>query len=128
MRSSTSLLEPVTIQRMYMIGCYLLKQRLERSRAMKRFIVKVITVAMLGAALALPLASPAFADTSPGTPGQPGQTCLSSTAPSEPGNASSSPGSPFNEPTSTSPGRSACSVYASNGVSTTTPARVTAVY
>jgi hypothetical protein len=29
--------------------------------------------------------------------GQPSQTCLSSTAPSEPGHASSSPGSPFNE-------------------------------
>jgi len=94
---------------------------------MKRFIVKVITVAMLGAALALPLASPAFADTSPGTPGQPGQTCLSSTAPSEPGNASSSPGSPFNEPTSTSPGGTAGSVYAGNGVSATTPASANAV-
>jgi len=57
---------------------------------MKRFIVKVITIAMLGAALALPLASPAFA-ASPGTQGQPGETCLSSTAPSEPGQASSAP-------------------------------------
>ncbi len=82
---------------------------------MKRFIVKVITIAMLGAALALPLASPAFA-ASPGTQGQPGQTCLSSTAPSEPGQASSAPGSAFNE---TGPG-TAGTVYAGNGVSATT--------
>jgi hypothetical protein len=89
---------------------------------MKRFIVKVITLAMLGAALALPLASPAFA-ASPGTQGQPGQTCLSSTAPSEPGNASSAPGSAFNE---TGPG-TAGTVYAGNGVSATTANSANAV-
>jgi len=89
---------------------------------MKRFIVKVITIAMLGAALALPLASPAFA-ASPDTQGQPGQTCLSSTAPSEPGQASSAPGSAFNE---TGPG-TAGTVYAGNGVSATTANSANAV-
>ena len=34
---------------------------------------------------------------STGTKGQPSQTCLSSTAPMEPGNAASAPGSAFNE-------------------------------
>jgi hypothetical protein len=33
----------------------------------------------------------------PNGTGQPSQTCLSSTAPSEPGQAAGSPGSPFNE-------------------------------
>jgi hypothetical protein len=33
----------------------------------------------------------------PNGTGQPSQTCLSSTAPNEPGNAANSPGSPFNE-------------------------------
>ena len=48
--------------------------------------------------------------------GQPGQTCLSGTAPAEPGNAASAPGSAFNE---TAPG-TAGTVYAGNGVSATT--------
>jgi hypothetical protein len=38
----------------------------------------------------------ALAANPPGS-GQPSQTCLSSTAPNEPGNAANSPGSPFNE-------------------------------
>lgn len=78
---------------------------------MKRFIVKVITVAMLGAALALPLASPAFADTSPngpGQPGAPGTTCGSSNATMTPGNATNAGGSPFN------PTGQAGNVYAGN--------------
>ena len=78
---------------------------------MKRFIVKVITVAMLGAALALPLASPAFADTSPngpGQPGAPGTTCGSSNATMTPGNAVNANGSPFN------PSGQAGTVYAGN--------------
>ena len=41
---------------------------------MKRFIAKGITVILLVAALAFPLATPAFA-ASPGTQGQPGQSC-----------------------------------------------------
>ncbi|HEX6480917.1 MAG TPA: hypothetical protein VF043_18910 [Ktedonobacteraceae bacterium] len=78
---------------------------------MKRFIVKGITATILVVALAFPAVTSVFA-ASPGTQGQPGQTCLSSTAPQEPGNASSSPGSPFNETSG-----HAGSVYAGNGVS-----------
>ena len=85
---------------------------------MKRFIVKGVTATILVVALAFPAVTSVFA-ASPGTQGQPGQTCLSSTAPQEPGQASSSPGSPFNEPTDTSPGGQAGSVYAGNGVSAT---------
>ena len=68
---------------------------------MKRLIAKGITVATLVAALAFPLASPAFADQNPsgtGT-GPPSQTCLTdATGFVEPGNAANSPGSPFDEP------------------------------
>jgi len=57
------------------------------------------------------------------TAGQPGQTCLSSTAPTEPGNAATAPGSAFNE---TGPG-TAGTVYAGNGVSATTAGSANAV-
>jgi predicted MFS family arabinose efflux permease len=60
---------------------------------MKHLIVKGITVVALVAALALPLASPAFA-ASPGTQGQPNQSCQAQ--PSSPGQASGAPGSAFN--------------------------------
>ena len=73
---------------------------------MKRFIVKGITASILVVALAFPSVTSVFA-ASPGTQGQPGQTCLSSTAPNEPGNAASAPGSAFNEN-----GGTAGSVYA----------------
>src|SRR6266516_4464621 len=76
---------------------------------MKRFIVKGITAIILVGALAFPPITSVFA-ASPGTQGQPNQSCLSSTAPSEPGNASSAPGSAFNEN-----GGTAGSVYAGNG-------------
>jgi len=80
---------------------------------MKRFIVKGITVAMLGAALAFPLATPAFADTTP-TTGQPGASagvaCGTAPATNTPGGSSSSPGAPFNEAL---PGQ-ADTVYAGN--------------
>src|SRR5438128_2251082 len=56
---------------------------------------RLLAISVLIAALAGP-AGPAFA-TSTGTPGQPNQSCLSSTAPNEPGNASTAPGSAFNE-------------------------------
>src|SRR5436309_15781106 len=82
---------------------------------MKRFIVKGITASILVVALAFPSVTSVFA-ASPGTQGQPGQTCLSSTAPSEPGQAANAPGSAFNE---TGPGK-AGTVYAGNGVSATT--------
>ena len=70
-------------------------------------------------ALALLLGSSAIATAT----GQPSQTCLSSTAPNEPGQAASAPGSAFNE---TGPG-TAGTVYAGNGVSATTPASPNAV-
>jgi hypothetical protein len=54
--------------------------------------ILVVMVAL--AALAAPAAS--VATNPPGT-GQPSQTCLSVTAPSEPGNAASARGSAFNE-------------------------------
>jgi hypothetical protein len=84
---------------------------------MKRFIVKGIAAIIVVGALAFPPVTSVFAAGNPSGTGQPGQTCLSNSAPSEPGNASSSPGSPFNEPTDTSPGGTAGSVYAGNGVS-----------
>jgi hypothetical protein len=66
---------------------------------MKRLIVKGVTIAVMVAALALPLASPAFADQNPqgtGQPGAPNNVCGSSN-PVSPGNGNnaSSPGSPF---------------------------------
>ena len=60
-------------------------------------------------------AATAFAASNPNGTGQPSQTCLSSTAPNEPGNAGSAPGSAFNEN-----GGTAGDVYAGNGVSATT--------
>src|SRR2546425_13349782 len=70
-------------------------------------------------ALALVLGSSAVATAT----GQPSQTCLSSTAPNEPGQAASAPGSAFNE---TGP-RTARTAYAGNAVSATTPASANAV-
>jgi hypothetical protein len=70
---------------------------------------------------------PAFA-ASPGTNGQPSQSCLSSTAPMEPGHAASAPGSAFNEPSATNPlGGVAGQMYAGNGQNTNTPAHGHAV-
>ena len=60
-------------------------------------------------------AAGALAASNPNGTGQPSQTCLSSTAPSEPGHAANAPGSAFNE---TGPGK-AGTVYAGNGVSAT---------
>ena len=88
---------------------------------MKRFIMKGITATILVVALAFPPVTSVFA-ASPGTQGQPGQTCLSSTAPNEPGQAASAPGSAFNEN-----GGTAGSVYAGNGVSATTANSANAV-
>ncbi len=73
---------------------------------MKRFIVKSITATILVVALAFPAVTSVFA-ASTGTQGQPNQTCLSSTAPNEPGRAGAAPGSAFNEN-----GGTAGSVYA----------------
>jgi hypothetical protein len=89
---------------------------------MKRFIVKGITAIILVGALAFPPVTSVFAAGNPNGTGQPSQTCLSSTAPNEPGNASSAPGSAFNEN-----GGTAGSVYAGNGVSATTANSANAV-
>jgi hypothetical protein len=67
-------------------------------------------------------ASPAYGTANPSHTGQPSQTCLSSTAPSEPGNAASASGSAFNEN-----GGTAGAVYAGNGQTTQTPANGAAV-
>jgi len=67
---------------------------------MKHLIAKGITVIALVAALAFPLVSPAFASGNPSGTGRPNQSCqdVEAAGGRAPGNASSSPGSPFNEP------------------------------
>jgi hypothetical protein len=60
-------------------------------------------------------AAGALGAANPNGTGQPAQTCLSSTAPTEPGSAANASGSAFNE---TGPG-TAGTVYAGNGVSAT---------
>jgi hypothetical protein len=57
----------------------------------------------------------AFAASNPSGTGQPSAECLSSTAPMEPGQSASAPGSAFNED-----GGIAGAVYAGNGISATT--------
>ena len=68
---------------------------------------RLIAAGLITAALVVPPAASAFAAGNPSGTGQPSQTCLSSTAPNEPGNASTAPGSAFNEN-----GGTAGSVYA----------------
>jgi hypothetical protein len=68
-------------------------------------------------------AGSAVAASNPSGTGQPSQTCLSSTAPNEPGQAAGAPGSAFNE---SGPG-TAGTVYAGNGVSATTAGSTHAV-
>ncbi|MGH3000910.1 MAG: adenylate cyclase [Gaiellaceae bacterium] len=73
-------------------------------------------LALIAVACAFALAAAgAFAAANPNGTGQPSQTCLSSTAPSEPGHAANAGGSAFNE---IGPGK-AGTVYAGNGVSAT---------
>jgi hypothetical protein len=96
---------------------------------MKRFIAKSITAIVLVVALAFPATSLfaasalAASNPSPTGTGQPSQTCLSSTAPTEPGQAAGASGSAFNE---TGPGTAGV-VYAGNGVSATTAGSANAV-
>jgi len=59
---------------------------------MRALLAAVVSVGVLSAVAV----TGALAASPPGT-GQPSQTCLSSTAPNEPGNAANSSGSPFNE-------------------------------
>ncbi len=80
---------------------------------------RILMATLVSGLVTLGLAAPAFAGSgNPSGTGPPSQTCLSSTAPNEPGNASSSPGSPFNEPSGTSSGGTGGSHYAGNGPST----------
>jgi hypothetical protein len=69
---------------------------------------KILVTGMVAALTALG-AGAAHAANPPGT-GQPSQSCLSNTAPMEPGQASAAPGSAFNEN-----GGIAGGVYAGNG-------------
>lgn len=57
----------------------------------------LMTATLLAAAFSMPAVLPAVAAGNPAGTGQPSQTCLSSSAPMEPGNAASAPGSAFNE-------------------------------
>jgi len=90
------------------------------SLTIKSFAVRIGTLAAtvtLAGGLAPAVGGTAFA-ADPGTQGQPSQSCLSSMAPMEPGQAASAPGSAFNEPSDTNPsGGVAGQVYAGNGVS-----------
>ncbi len=80
---------------------------------MKRSVMRLLAVTGLVAAGLGSTAGTARAAANPNGTGQPAQTCLSSTAPTEPGRAAAAPGSAFNE---TRPG-TAGQVYAGNGVS-----------
>ncbi len=84
-----------------------------------RHLLALLALLTLAAAIWVSVAA---ADNPPGN-GQPSQTCGSSNALTEPGQAALAPGSAFNE---TAPG-TAGTVYAGNGVSTTTPANGAAV-
>ncbi|MER5636934.1 hypothetical protein ABT095_08260 [Kitasatospora sp. NPDC002227] len=59
--------------------------------------LRTMAAGLLSLLLALGGAGAAFAAANPSGHGQPNQTCLSSSAPNEPGHASGSPGSAFNE-------------------------------
>ena len=73
---------------------------------------RLLAATALAGALTLSVVLPATAASNPSGTGQPSQTCLSMTAPNEPGHAASAPGSAFNEN-----GGTAGAVYAGNGVS-----------
>ncbi len=88
---------------------------------MRKLFVAILLACVAG--LLVIGAGAAFAGSNPNGTGQPSQTCLSSTAPMEPGNAASASGSAFNE---TGPG-TAGTVYAGNGVSATTAGSANAV-
>jgi len=83
-----------------------------RGGSMRKLFMAVLVAALVAIGAGSALAA------STGT-GQPSQTCLSTTAPAEPGQAALAPGSAFNEPTATTPGGTAGAVYAGNGVSKT---------
>ena len=87
----------------------------------------LLMTVIAAAALCVFAVATALAANPPGT-GQPSQSCLSSTAPSEPGHAAGAPGSAFNEPSPANPaGGIAGQMYAGNGQTTNTPANGHAV-
>jgi hypothetical protein len=75
---------------------------------------RIVVVPLVAVLMALG-AGTAFAASNPSGSGQPNQTCLSSTAPMEPGGSGSASGSAFNEVDGIAGG-----VYAGSGVSATT--------
>ena len=84
---------------------------------------RILIAAAIAVTMSVGIAAPAFgatpAGSGPGNPsgtGNPSQSCQS--LGTEPGHASSSPGSPFNEPSATSPGGNGGAHYAGNGPST----------
>ena len=88
---------------------------------MKGFKTSLATSLAISTCLFALTGSQAFAADphSGGSTGRPGETCLSPTAPNTPGNAASSPGSPFHEPGTmgpNDPGGKAGTVYAGNGL------------
>ncbi len=85
--------------------------------------MKRLLVLLAVFAIAAGIAASAMAASDPSGTGQPSQTCLSSTAQNEPGQAANAPGSAFNE---SGPG-TAGTVYAGNGANTNTPANGAAV-
>ncbi len=85
--------------------------------------MRIVLAAMLLAVACALTAGAALAASNPNGTGQPSQTCLSSTAPNEPGSSANAPGSAFNE---TGPGTAGV-VYAGNGVSATTAGSSNAV-
>lgn len=79
---------------------------------------RIIAISLIAGAGALLPAAAASAATQNPTTGQPGTTAgvnCAVTALTEPGNAASSPGSPFNEPLNGSTGGVAGGKYAGNG-------------
>lgn len=92
----------------------------------------VLASLAIGASLLLPTAGVVFAEnphmgSSKGQPGSPAVACGTAPATVTPGNAAASPGSPFNEPSATSGGGKAGTVYAGSGANTGTPASSHAV-
>ncbi len=86
-----------------------------------------LALTLVACIAALVIATGALGATNPNTTGQPSQSCLSQTAPNEPGHAALAPGSAFNEPTATAPGGTAGMMYAGNGANLNTPANGAAV-
>ena len=92
---------------------------------MKRMFIAAVITGTVTVGIAAPAFAATPADSSPGNPnvtGRPSQTCLSTAAPNEPGNASSSPGSAFHEPLGSDPGGTGGQNYAGNGPHTQNPA------